>query len=229
MRTISTILALLSVQAFSFGQCSSVGVQISSSDTNQIQLYHAGFFNIDSGYANVCEWEVTTFQGTVVHQAITSGDWPDQSFSLFNHSVPITDSMQVTLFITNPIAGITCSITDTLVWEETEVIPGAFIGNWSVLGDYVGVENELVTSIISLQTGKQIQILPSVVTDWFVVSNIDENHSIVMFDSMGRKVFEKAAYVREAINVQSFKPGMYYVHICNANGYVIDVKKMMKM
>jgi len=229
MRTISTILALLSIQTFCFGQCSSVGIQISSSDTTQIQLYHAGLFNLDSGYANVCEWEVTTFQGTVVHQAITSGDWPDQSFSLFNHSVPITDSMQVILFITNPIAGITCSIRDTLVWEETEVIPGAFIGNWSVLGDYLGIENELVTSIISLQTGKQIKILPSLVTDWFVVSNVDKNHSIVMFDSMGRKIFERSTYSQEAFNVSLLKSGMYYIHVHNESGYVIDIEKMMKI
>ena len=229
MKTIFTILALLSVQAFCFAQCSSVGVQISSSDTNQIQLYHAGFFNIDSGYANVCEWEVTTFQGNVVHQATTSGQWADQSFSLFNHSVPVTDSMEVTLFITNPLAGITCSITDTLVWEETEVLPGSFIGNWSILGDYVGEENELITSVISRRTEKQIEIIPSLVTDQFIIRNIDENFSIIMFDSLGRKVFDKTMYGWEVLNISSFKPGMYYVHIYDANDKIMDIKKLMKM
>ncbi|MCF8275102.1 MAG: T9SS type A sorting domain-containing protein [Flavobacteriales bacterium] len=229
MKTIATILVLLLVQALSFGQCSSVGIQISSSDTNQIQLYHAGFFNMDSGYANICEWEVTTFQETVVHQATTSGQWADQSFSLFNHSVPITDSMRVTLFITNPIIGITCSVTDTLFWEETEVLPGSFIGNWSVLGDYVGEENELITSILSLQTGKEIQIVPSLVTDWFTIRNIDGNHSVVIFDSMGKRILHSSACRQQAINVSFLKTGMYYIHVYNGNGDVIEVQKMMKM
>ena len=120
-------------------------------------------FNIDSGYANVCDWEVTTLAGAAIHQATTSGQWADQSFSLFNHSVPISDSMEVTLFITNPISGITCSITDTIFWEETEVLPGSFIGNWAILGEYGGEENELITSINSVQISSEFQIIPSMV------------------------------------------------------------------
>lgn len=220
----------MSFQILSFGQCSSVGIQISSSDTNQIQLYHAGFFNIDSGYANVCEWEVTTFQGDVVHQATTSGQWEDQSFSLFNHSVPITDSMEVTLFITNPIVGIACSIVDTIFWEETEVLPGAFIGNWSILGDYGGEENELITALDGIQSRKEVEIIPSLVTDQFIIRNIDENFSVSIYDSKGQLVLEKAnVNTQQHFDISWVPPGLYFTNVYNSNGELIAIKKMVKI
>jgi hypothetical protein len=206
-----------------------VSIQISSSDTSLVQLYNAGIFNIPSGFANICEWEVTTFQGNIIHQDITSGEFSEQAFSLFNHSVPISDSMEVTLFITNMVEGITCSIVDTIYWEETEVLPGSFIGNWAVLGDYGGVENELLTSVEGIQTRKEIEIQPSLVTNQFIIRNMEANHSIAMFDSMGRKVFDKEVYNQEALNVSSFETGMYYIHIYDTNGDIIDVKKLMKL
>lgn len=229
MKTAFTLLTFLCLQTMSFGQCSSVSAQISSSDTNQVQLYHAGFFNIDSGYANVCDWEVTTLAGAVIHQATTSGQWADQSFSLFNHSVPISDSMEVTLFITNPISGITCSITDTIFWEETEVLPGSFIGNWAILGEYGGEENELITSINSVQISSEFQIIPSMVFDQFVIKNLDETHSVVLFDSMGKKVLVQSVNVHQAINISSFESGIYYVQIYKDTDKVIGFERLMKL
>jgi hypothetical protein len=229
MRPISTILLLLVLQVSGFGQCSDVSISISSSDTSYVQLYHAGLFLIDSGYANICEWEVTTFDGSVVHQDTTSGLFEEQSFSLFNHLVPISDSVVVNLVITNPIIGITCSITDTLIWEEIEVLPGSFIGNWAVLGEYGGVEDELITSARSSQPLNQIQIQPTLVTDGFTISNIEGNAFVVMYDSMGREVFVKTVYAQEKLVISSFKSGMYYVHIYNTSRNVVGVNKILKL
>lgn len=99
------------------GQCSTVNISVSASDTSYVQLYHPGFFNIPSGFANVCDWEVTTFTGELVFENTTSGDAFEQGLVLFDHTVPITDSMKVTVAITNPIEGIICTISDTLYWE----------------------------------------------------------------------------------------------------------------
>ncbi len=128
-------------------QCENVAIQISSSTETSVNLYHAGFFNIPSGFDNICNWEVTDFSGAIVHQETTSGDWGDQSFSLFNHSVPITDSMKVTLLINNATSGITCFMSDTLFWEFTEVLPGSFIANWAVLSSNPGSEITLALEL----------------------------------------------------------------------------------
>jgi hypothetical protein len=91
------------------------------------------------GFANVCEWQVTTTAGDIVFDTTTSGDAFEQGLVLFDHTVPITDSMFVTLVISNPVSGLTCLITNTLYWEETEVFPGIFVGNWNVIGFNPGI------------------------------------------------------------------------------------------
>ena len=170
-----------------------MSIQISSSDTSLVQLYNAGIFNIPSGFANICEWEVTTFQGNIIHQDITSGEFSEQAFSLFNHSVPISDSMEVTLFITNMVEGITCSIVDTIYWEETEVLPGSFIGNWAVLGDYGGVENELLTSVEGIQDWEiqdsKLRVWPNPLSGAELNIRFPQEvqvESVVMVDAVGR-------------------------------------------
>lgn len=125
-------------------QCSDVGIQISSSSETSVALYHAGFFLIPSGFDNVCDWEVVDFSGNTIHEATTTGEWADQSFSLFDHMVPITDSMQVSLTITNETSGILCEVSDTLFWELTEVLPDVFIGNWAVLSNNGGIETDVL-------------------------------------------------------------------------------------
>jgi len=119
-------------------QCEDVAIQVSSSDETFVQLYHAGFFNLPSGFDNICDWEVTDFSGSIIHEATTSGVWADQSFTSFSHSVPITDSMKVTLIISNETSGLTCEMNDTLFWKLTEILPGTFIGDWEVLSSNPG-------------------------------------------------------------------------------------------
>jgi hypothetical protein len=87
----------------------------------------------------VCEWQVTTTAGDLVFETTTSGDAFEQGLVLFDHTVPITDTMFVTVVISNPVSGLTCLITNTLYWEETEVFPGIFVGNWNVIGFNPGI------------------------------------------------------------------------------------------
>ncbi|MFT4980698.1 MAG: hypothetical protein ACI9UR_000536 [Bacteroidia bacterium] len=224
MKTLLTVLAFVSFQAICFGQCSTVSVQISSSDTSLIQLYNAGQHNIPSGFANVCEWEVTTFQGAIVHQDTTSGPWADQSFSLFTHSAPTTDSMEVTLFITNAVEGITCSITDTLFWEETEVIPGVFIGNWALLGDYGGTENELVTSIPIYQAGIEMVIFPNPTSGQVQLSveDVDGVVSYTIYDALGKEIasesFVANGKTQKNINLSDSDIGFYTLQLITSKG-----------
>ena len=112
MKKTYALLCLLLASFTAYPQCAFVDIVVSSSDTAYVQLYHPGFFNMPSGFANMDAWEVTTFDGDIVHQETAGGSF-EESFILFDHSVPITDSMVVTLVITNDISGIICTIIDT--------------------------------------------------------------------------------------------------------------------
>jgi len=165
-------------------QCSTVSVNISSSDTSYIQLYNAGIFNIPSGFANVCDWEVVDFSGEIIFQGTTSGDFEEQSFVLFDHSVPITDSMKATIVITNEVEGIICTMSDTLYWEETEVIPSAFIGNWSVFSSNGGVSEDITS------TGRinnlLVEIYPSPAQDYFLINGEQETYDFQIINLNGQ-------------------------------------------
>ena len=210
----------------SSAQCSTVSVQISSSDTSLIQLYNAGIFNLDSGYANVVIWEVTDFAGGIVHQDTTSGVFNDQSFSLFNHSVALTDSMRATIEITNGVTGEVCFIEDTLFWEETEVIPGVFIGNWAVLNDAGGV----VTGIDAIANrSDQIQLYPSLVDEQFTISGNLPFYSLRLISVNGQQLetFWNVG-LQEPVNIAHYQAGIYLVQFLDEQERVIDVKRIVK-
>lgn len=216
----------------SFTQCSTVSVQISSSDTSYVQLYQAGFFNIPSGFANICEWKVTDFSGQVIHQEITSGGSSEQSTVLFEHLIPITDSMKASIKITNETEGITCTMADTLYWKETEVLPGAFIGNWDVLSNNPGIEEDIMSSteLIKL-TPKSIRIIPSIVYDEFKIEGkIGNEYSIFILDVNGKILMTlKKSHSFGSLNVSLFSAGVYFVHIVDEKNKRRVIKKIVKM
>jgi hypothetical protein len=75
----------------------------------------------------------------------------DENFISFSHDVPITDTLFVSVLLTNDSAihngfPVACLIEDYLVWVEEEIIPGTFVGGW-VLSGTVGVDMNVVSSI----------------------------------------------------------------------------------
>jgi hypothetical protein len=214
----------------SYGQCSTVSIQVSASDTSYVQLYQAGFFLIPSGFANVCEWEVTSFTGEVIHEETTSGDFSEQSTVLFEHEIPITDSMNVSLVITNEVEGIICTINDTLYWEETEVLPDVFIGNWSVLSSNGGVE-EVITSLneIKLNT-KNITLFPCPADDHFKIDSDQKIISLSIFDLNGQQIASyKNMNPQEKVDISHFLSGVYFVQFWDEQSRSLGMKKLVKM
>lgn len=210
------------------GQCSSVGISISSSDTSYVQLYHAGFFNIPSGFANTCGWEITSFTGELIHEEITSGAFEDQSFMLFNHDVPLTDSMRVSLVITNDTAGIICTILDTLFWSETEVIPGSFIGNWEVLSNNVGIEEGIISSLYSFTDEDNIKVFPSPTNNSFYVKGDRNTYSFSIVNLSGQTL---STYVnidsQETIDVSYLSSGVYLINFENTKNRYLSSQKLI--
>lgn len=211
------------------GQCSFVSVQISSSDTSYVQLYHAGFFILPSGFANICAWEVTTFSGEIVYQDTTSGTAFEQGLVLFDHDVPITDSMKATIVITNNLEGFICTIRDTLFWKETEVLPGFPIGNWEVLSSNGGVE-ESITSSNEMAIGTNgISIFPSPAYDHFRIEGDRDDYSFVIFDLNGRILYDyQHIQNREKVDVSGFPSGMYFIQFRDKDDLNIGISKLIK-
>ena len=117
-------------------------VNVGSQET-ALNLYHPGGYLTWPPSENVMEWLFTDEEGNVVHEETLI----DENFVSFGHNVPITDTMFVSVLLTNdssiyydgnPVA---CLIEDYLTWEEEEIIPGSFVGSWTLggaLGTYAG-------------------------------------------------------------------------------------------
>lgn len=211
-------------------QCSSVSAQISSSDTSFIQLYNAGIFNIPSGNANICEWYVTDFSENLIHEDVTSGDFEEQSFSSFNHNIPITDSMKVNIIIFNNIEGSVCNINDTLYWKETEVIPGSFVGNWDVLSSNGGVEDFEVSPTESNIIDLSINIAPSPTSDYLSIEGALDKYSLHIINSAGQVIDRHMDILNyEKIDVMHLSSGLYFISIIDDQERLIHIKKIIKL
>jgi hypothetical protein len=229
MKKIIALLFFTSLNLLSHGQCSALSISVSSSDTSYVQLYHAGFFLISSGFANICEWEVSTFSGDLIFQDTTSGDAFEQGLVLFEHNVPISDSMKVSVVITNDSAGIICTLGDTLYWEETEVLPGAFIGNWVILSSNGGIEEE-ITSLLELVTDdNKLKLFPSPVDDYFQIKGSQELYDLTIMNLSGQVLqTHHAVHNGERVDVSAIPSGSYLVQIRTKDHSNVGVRKIIK-
>ena len=211
-------------------QCSELSLQVSSSDTTYVQLYHAGFFLLPSGFDNICFWKVTTFSGEIVHQDTTFGDAFDQGLTLFNHDVSILDSMKTTLEIVNSTEGLKCQIADTLYWEETEILPGSFIGNWAILSNNTGME-ETILYIDQLPSQKEeIQITPTLVYDYFNISGINSIYQMEIYNTSGQLVKSRSNIQNnQKVQMLQLVKGIYFVILKNKSTGHLFSKKLVKL
>ena len=230
MKKIFALITFTTIHLLVEAQCSTVSVSVSASDTSYVQLYHAGFFNIPSGFANICAWEVSSFSGETVYQDITSGDANKQGRVLFDHSIPISDSMKVSIMITNEIENIICTINDTLYWKETEVLPGSFIGNWEVLNSNGGVEEELTSSDEATKALTTIKLLPSPARDYL---RIEGSHEIYTFSILALNGQTLKTYYGiqsgEEVNISFVPSGMFFVQVRDKHNNTLCVRKSIKI
>jgi hypothetical protein len=226
MTKFHAVLLLLLASSTAYPQCSSLGISVSSSDTTNVQLYQAGFFLLPFGFANVCQWDITTFSGAIVHQATTSGEFPEQSFMYFDHTVPITDSTEVTLVITNDSSGIICTIIDTLYWQETEVIPGTFIGNWAILGSNGGLQ----TGLADRTTSSNINVFPSPAADHVRLTGTFGSCALSISDVNGALVATHAnVSANDRVDVSFLPTGVYFIRIADESNSLSGIRKFVKL
>ena len=120
--------------------CSQMGMLVNVSDTDYVKLYHAGPYLLWPREHNKIYWEITDYNGTLIHQDTTTGNLAGHMG--FSHNVSLNDSIIVSSLIThdsvswgtdNPYS-VACLIQDTLYWEPTEIIPGVFTYRWEFVG-----------------------------------------------------------------------------------------------
>ncbi len=121
--TISSLIVTILLCA----QCEFVDFSVSSSTETQIQLYTPSPFLIPNPESNEHFWDISDTNGNVVIQETTDDEG---IFFLFEHNIPITDTIIACLTITNELAGpgISCIICDSLAW-------GGSIVNWEIINE----------------------------------------------------------------------------------------------
>jgi hypothetical protein len=116
--------------------CDIMNLIVNVSDTALVKLYHPGPYLTWPPAENIIVWEITDTQGNIIAEDTLI----DDSGFLFNHDIPLTDTMNVSALLTNDSAGVACLIEDELFWEVTEISPDVFIGRWEFVNGNVGVD-----------------------------------------------------------------------------------------
>ena len=72
------------------------------SDTTSLNVYHAGQYLTHPQEHNIFTWEFTDNQGNIISQDTLI----DEAFYSFSHNFPITDTMNVTVYLRNDSANL---------------------------------------------------------------------------------------------------------------------------
>ena len=119
------------------------------SDTNALNIYHAGQYLTSPSAYNIFAWEFTDQQGNIIFEDTIV----DYAFVSFSHNFPITDTMNVTVYLRNDSANldnwyinqglssngnsINCLFEDQIYWETGVYPSGTPWGRWEfITGDY---------------------------------------------------------------------------------------------
>jgi hypothetical protein len=201
--------------------CDMMNLIVNVSDTDYVNLYHPGHYLTWPQEENVIVWEITDMQGNM----ITADTLIDEPIFQFYHTVPITDTMNVTAILTNDSAGIACIIEDQLYWEETEVIPGVFIGRWEFV--YGNVGGNLGMDETEASTAS---VYPNPSNDIINIS-LDKGEllKIELYSMTGRLLFKKDVNSSSyALNIGDYPSGAYLVRVFNQNNDVTNIKILKK-
>ena len=223
MRTFLLLLLLGSAVPL-HAQCDSLGVLVSASDSNYVQLYHPGFFMFGAtanvgGFDNVCFWTITDVDGNIIHEAETAGDWENQSFMLFTHDIPVTDTLLVDLVLTSPLEDHDCCISDTLVWVETEVLGDVIFGDWNTEPGGWNLGTACTLSSVNMPPAVEaIQLVPQPASASLRIEGLQGGESIRVLDATGRECLGVPLNDRGTLDIQHLPSGVYILTVTTENG-----------
>lgn len=142
--------------------CDQLSMTVNVSDTNYLNIYHAGQYLTHPQEFNVFAWEFTDQQGNIIFEDTIV----DDAIVSFSHSFPISDTMNVTVYLRNDSANldnwyisqglspngnsINCLFEDKIYWETGVYPSGTPWGRWEfITGDYSnpGVDLNVVLAV----------------------------------------------------------------------------------
>ena len=119
------------------------------SDTTSLNIYHAGQYLTHPQEFNVFAWEFTDQQGNIIFEDTIV----DDEFVSFSHSFPISDTMNVTVYLRNDSAIladgniVNCLFEDQIYWEVGVYPSGTPWGRWEFINENVGVDQNVVLAV----------------------------------------------------------------------------------
>ena len=207
--------------------CDLMGLVVNvGSDSNSVNLYHSGGYLTFPPQYNVMTWEFTDAEGNVIHEATTE----DENFIHVVHNLPVTDTLFVSVLLTNDSAfhngaPVACLIEDYLVWEETEVIPDVFLGGWA-LGGSVGEDVSEPLGIALIDS--QLDLYPQPAKDHVVLEGLPQRGRLVVIDMSGKPCLSLPHTQATAIlDVSDLPVGMFVLHVLDAQGQILERLKLM--
>ena len=151
--TLSIALGLTSLtkaQLITCLPCDQLGMSVNvGSDTNALNIYHAGQYLTHPQEHNIFSWEFMDSQGNIIFKDTIV----DYAFVSFSHSFPITDTMNVTVYLRNDSAIlldgniVNCIFEDQIYWETGVYSTGTPWGRWAFIHGNVGVDLNVVSSV----------------------------------------------------------------------------------
>lgn len=207
--------------------CDLMGLVVNvGSDSNSVNLYHPGGYLTFPPQYNVMTWEFTDSEGNLIHEATTQ----DENFIQVVHNVPVTDTLFVSVLLTNDSAfhngaPVACLIEDYLVWEETEVIPEVFFGSWT-LGGSVGEDVSEPLGIAMIHS--RLDAYPQPANDHVVLEGLPQRGQIVVMDMSGKPCLSlHHSQATVMLDVSGLPVGMFVLHVLDAQGQTFERLKLM--
>ena len=134
--------------------CDQLGMSVNVSDTNYLNIYHAGQYLTHPQEFNVFAWEFTDQQGNIIFEDTIV----DDAIVSFSHSFPISDTMNVTVYLRNDSAIlpdgniVNCLFEDQIYWEVGVYPSGTPWGRWEfITGDFSNPGVDLNVSTVGIK------------------------------------------------------------------------------
>lgn len=207
--------------------CDLMGLVVNvGSQENYLNVYHPGGYLTSPSSENTMDWLFTDSEGNVIHEETLV----NENFVSFNHSVPLTDTIFVSVLLTNDSAvlngnPVACWIEDYLVWVETEVIPGTFMGAWT-LGGSVGQDVSETTGMTALDPAA-LELYPQPASDRLTLAGLPASGQLVIRNLAGQTVhLQQVTSPQLVLDLAALQPGMYVVQILNRAGEPLQARRM---
>jgi hypothetical protein len=216
MRKYITTLAFVALSHTAIGQqCSWVGLSVSASDSTFCQLYTPGPYLISPRDSNIVTWEISDFQGNIVHRDTTIGN---AALMYFNHNVTDADSLIVKALLVNNAAGLMCLNHDTIFWEITEPVPGFSFGNWEFVNVSIA---QNVTDVDEMESPLNINLYPSpVASEYLHIEGPLDPYDVTIVNIQGQIL---GSYIglsgTEKVDVSHLFSGTYLIKVLHGKAF----------